>query len=77
MPVILHPRDYSRWLDRDSVRPPVDLLRPFESEAMLASPCNPLVGNVRNNGLEIEVYFQTGGYPKRHSFNLFSELAKP
>ena len=27
MPVILHPKDYSRWLERDSERPPVDLLR--------------------------------------------------
>ena len=53
MPVILHPRDYSRWLDRDSERPPVHLLRPFESEAMATSPCNPLVGNVRNNGPEM------------------------
>jgi putative SOS response-associated peptidase YedK len=53
MPVILHPRDYSRWLERDLDRPPVDLLRPFESEAMAAQPCNPLVGNVRNNGPEM------------------------
>jgi putative SOS response-associated peptidase YedK len=53
MPVILHPRDYGRWLERDSERPPVDLLRPFESEAMAAQPCNPLVGNVKNNGPEM------------------------
>jgi putative SOS response-associated peptidase YedK len=53
MPVILHPKDYSRWLERESERPPVDLLRPFESEAMAATPCNPLVGNVRNNGPEM------------------------
>ncbi len=53
MPVILHPRDYSRWLDRDTDRPPIDLLRPFESELMAAAPCNPLVGNVRNNGPEM------------------------
>jgi putative SOS response-associated peptidase YedK len=53
MPVILHPRDYSRWLERDSERPPIDLLRPFESAAMEASPCNPLVGNARNNGPEM------------------------
>ncbi len=53
MPVILHPRDYSRWLERDLERPPVDLLRPFESGAMEAFACNPLVGNVRNNGAEM------------------------
>jgi putative SOS response-associated peptidase YedK len=53
MPVILHPRDYGRWLDGDAERPPIDMLRPFESELMAAAPCNPLVGNVRNNGPEM------------------------
>jgi putative SOS response-associated peptidase YedK len=53
MPVILHLRDYDRWLERDGERPPIDLLRPYESEGMNASPCNPLVGNVRNNGPEM------------------------
>ncbi len=33
--------------------PPIDLLRPFESDEMKASTCNPLVGNVRNNGPEM------------------------
>jgi putative SOS response-associated peptidase YedK len=53
MPVILHPKDYGRWLDRDAIRPPLDLLRPYESEAMAAVPCNSLVGNVKNNGPEM------------------------
>jgi putative SOS response-associated peptidase YedK len=54
MPVILHPRDYDRWLTRDLTRqPPVDLLRPYESEAMRMTEANPLVGNVRNNGPEM------------------------
>ncbi len=53
MPVILHPKDYDRWLERDSERPPIDLLRPFESEQMVKWACNPLVGNVRNNGPEM------------------------
>ena len=54
MPVILHPRDYRRWLSREvTEQPPVDLLRPFDSDAMKASVCNPLVGNVRNNGPEM------------------------
>lgn len=31
---IPHPSDYDRWLDREETeRLPVDLLRPFESEA--------------------------------------------
>ena len=45
MPAILHPKDYDRWLERDSERAPVDVLRPFEAEAMAAAPCNPKVGN--------------------------------
>ena len=53
MPVILHPKDYARWLDRDDERPPLDLLRPFESDAMVKWPCNPAVGNFRNNGPEM------------------------
>jgi putative SOS response-associated peptidase YedK len=46
MPVILDPKDYDRWLERDSDRPPLDLLRPFESEQMVKWACNPLVGSV-------------------------------
>jgi putative SOS response-associated peptidase YedK len=54
MPVILHPRDYDRWLTRETAhQPPIDLLRPYESEAMRMTEANPLVGNVRNNGPEM------------------------
>ena len=54
MPVILHPRDYDRWLnDYDLSRPPIDLLRPYESDGMRMTPANRLVGNVRNNGPEM------------------------
>ena len=54
MPVILRPRDYDRWLDRDETeRLPLDLLRPFESEEMDMFAANPKVGNVRNNGPEL------------------------
>ena len=53
MPVILHPKDYDRWLERESERAPVELLRPFEAEAMAAAPCNPKVGNAKNNGPEM------------------------
>jgi len=50
MPVILEPRDYSRWLSPgDPDRPPVDLLRPFPAEKMLVWPVSDRVGNVRNN----------------------------
>jgi putative SOS response-associated peptidase YedK len=50
MPVILHSRDYDWWLDRESERPPIDLLRPFDAEQMTAAPCNPDVGNVKKTG---------------------------
>jgi putative SOS response-associated peptidase YedK len=53
MPVILHPKEYDRWLERESDRPPLDLLRPFDSEAMMKWACNPLVGSVKNNGPEM------------------------
>jgi putative SOS response-associated peptidase YedK len=54
MPVILHPNDYDRWLDREETeRLPVDLLRPFESEAMEMREANPKVNNARNNGPEM------------------------
>ena len=54
MPVILPQRDWQRWLDRDhDAPPPLDLLRPFDADAMQTDSCNPLVGNVRNNGPEM------------------------
>lgn len=54
MPVILHSRDYDRWLDREETeRLPLDLMRPFESEAMEMYEANPKVNNVRNNGPEL------------------------
>jgi putative SOS response-associated peptidase YedK len=43
MPVILHSRDYDRWLSREVTdEPPIDLLRPYESEEMDMVPANPL-----------------------------------
>ena len=54
MPVILHARDYDRWLDREETeRLPVDLLRPFEAGEMEMYKANPKVNNVRNNGPEM------------------------
>ena len=51
MPVILHERDYDRWIDREEVeRLPLDLLRPFESEEMEVYEANPQVNSVRNTG---------------------------
>ncbi len=54
MPVILAQRDWARWLNRDpEAPPPIDLLRPYDSDAMQTGACNPLVGNVKNNGPEM------------------------
>jgi putative SOS response-associated peptidase YedK len=56
MPVILYERDWARWLDRaETEQPPVDLLRPYDAELMEMRPCNPAVGNVKNNGPEMLV----------------------
>jgi len=54
MPVILHPRDYERWLIRAQFEPPPTyLLQPYESDEMVKIPANTAVGNVRNNGPEM------------------------
>ena len=54
MPVILHPSNFDRWLDRgETDRPPFDLLRPFPADEMEAHEANKDVGNVRNNGPEL------------------------
>jgi putative SOS response-associated peptidase YedK len=68
MPVILHSRDYDRWLDREeNEQLPLDLLRPFESGAMEMHEANPKVNNVRNNGPELmrqaELAAQSGQLP--------------
>jgi putative SOS response-associated peptidase YedK len=53
MPVILKPGDYDRWLDVEGDPAPGELMRPFAAEAMACAPCNPKVGNTRNNGPEM------------------------
>lgn len=47
MPVILAPADYDNWLQ--SKEPPLQLLRPFDADQLLAWPVSDRVGNVRNN----------------------------
>jgi putative SOS response-associated peptidase YedK len=50
MPVIVPPRDYERWLQPgDPERPPLDLLRPFPEEQMVAWKVDRKVGSVRND----------------------------
>lgn len=57
MPAILKLKDYDEWLDREEVeRPPVHLLRPFDTAAMQIHHAHPEVGNVRNQGPELLGY---------------------
>jgi putative SOS response-associated peptidase YedK len=51
MPVILHCRDYDRWLSREETeRLPLDLLRPFESEGMDMVEGGPPIPNTGRKG---------------------------
>jgi putative SOS response-associated peptidase YedK len=51
MPVIIERKDYTRWLGGPDL--PVDLLRPFPSEQMVAWKVESAVGNVRNDSAEL------------------------
>lgn len=54
MPVIVEPRDYTRWLTRkDEEPPPIDVLRPYDTEAMTSWKVSKDVGNVRNNDVSL------------------------
>lgn len=56
MPVILSPKDYTRWLDPgEPNRLPIDLLRPYPAEKMKAWKVSAEVGNVRNNFPELRL----------------------
>jgi putative SOS response-associated peptidase YedK len=56
MPVILHRRDYERWLaPAEPSQLPIDLLRPFPAEQMKAWKVGSAVGNVRNNSPDVLV----------------------
>jgi putative SOS response-associated peptidase YedK len=57
MPVILHPRDYARWLDPspqtpDQLKP---LLKPFPADLMNAYPVSTLVNTPANDTPELVV----------------------
>jgi putative SOS response-associated peptidase YedK len=53
MPLIVAPQDYSRWLDRGSAEPPVDLLRAYPAEEMRVKKVKKNVGNARNNSPDL------------------------
>lgn len=51
MPVILHRKDYERWIGEEE--DPRDLLVPYPSELMKMWPVGAKVGNVRNDAADI------------------------
>jgi putative SOS response-associated peptidase YedK len=57
MPAILHPRDYSKWLDPSPQTPDqlLPLIRPFPAEAMSAYAVSSLVNKPENEGAELVV----------------------
>ena len=57
MPVILHPRDYAKWLNPAPQTPEnlQPLIKPFPTEAMTAYPVSTLVNKVTNDTPELVV----------------------
>lgn len=56
MPVILHARDYARWLDRDMSGADVaDLLRPLPNDELEAWEVSTAVNSVKHNGPHLVV----------------------
>lgn len=50
MPLIIDPHDFDRWLEPgDPERPPVDLLRPYDSDLMKIWRVKPDVGSIKND----------------------------
>jgi len=60
MPVVLEPRDYTRWMEtNDPARLPIDLMRPYPAEKMRSWRVDERVGNVRNDDPELLTERQT------------------
>jgi len=57
MPVILHPREYARWLDPSPQTPDqlIPLIKPFPAEMMDAYPVSTLVNKASNDIAELVV----------------------
>lgn len=54
MPLIVKSADWQRWLEPGSAeQPPIDLLRPYDSDPMKAWQVGSKINNVRNNGPEL------------------------
>ncbi|HQV95369.1 MAG TPA: SOS response-associated peptidase family protein, partial [Anaerolineales bacterium] len=57
MPVIVHPRDYAKWLDPSPQTPDQlhPLIKPFPAEMMDAYPVSALVNKASNDKPELVV----------------------
>jgi putative SOS response-associated peptidase YedK len=54
MPVILDPKDYARWLDREvPAAKAMELLQPYPPDGMEATSIGPKVNNVHNDGPDL------------------------
>jgi putative SOS response-associated peptidase YedK len=55
MPVILHPEEYSLWLEGNEREQNLlrELLRPYPAEEMIGYPVSPLVNSTRSKGPEL------------------------
>jgi putative SOS response-associated peptidase YedK len=55
MPVILHPEEYSLWLEADAREREslVELLRPYPAEEMVGYPVSASINSPRNQGAEL------------------------
>jgi putative SOS response-associated peptidase YedK len=54
MPVIIERKNYAGWLGGSHMaQPPLDLLRPFPAEQMVAWKVDKAVGNVRNDAAQL------------------------
>ena len=57
MPVILHPRDYGKWLDTSPQTPEnlLPLIKPYPADDMSAHPVSTLVNNPSNDSPELVI----------------------
>ena len=51
--MILPECDYNRWLNVDSPKSSIDLLRPYDADQMTAWEVDKRVGNVRNDSPDL------------------------
>jgi putative SOS response-associated peptidase YedK len=66
MPVIIKRSDYQRWLEPgNEEQPPVDLIRPFDSDKMKAWRVDRRINNVRNNEPSLSEHVKDNGEERK------------